>query len=129
MDGWVPIERSSSVTDRRAHGTAPRSTRHARLVPINSLGWFPRTTTSPANRGGTGGSMTDARLLQPGFTPVVGRACVAQRHRVAVFVATAPDAAHQGAQPRSEIDAVDGTAAMPLRLLGQHQILEIEIGV
>src|ERR1019366_1932883 len=86
--------------------TAPHHGRPATHVwcRINSLDWFPRTTTSPANRGGTGGSMTDARLLQPGFTPVVGRACVAQRHRVAVFVATAPDAAHQGAQPRSEID-------------------------
>jgi len=48
---------------------------------------------------------------------------------VAVVVAAAPDAADQGSEPWASIDAVDGAAAVPLRLLGHDQIFEIKIGV
>ena len=46
-----------------------------------------------------------------------------------IFMIAAPDAAHQGAQPRSAIDAVDGATAMPLWFRGEDQIVEVEIGV
>ena len=45
-----------------------------------------------------------------------------------VWVAAAPDAAHQGPEPRSAFDAMYGTATVPLWLL-QLKIVEIAIGL
>lgn len=62
------------------------------------------------------GGRSQRGWLQPDLAPVVGGTLVAERHRVAVLVAAASDAAHQGPEPRSTIDAVDCPATMPLRL-------------
>jgi hypothetical protein len=40
-----------------------------------------------------------------------------------------PDAADEGSDPRSVVDAVDRTAPMPVGLIGHGQIVEIEIVV
>jgi hypothetical protein len=48
---------------------------------------------------------------------------------VAVVVTAAPDAAYERSKPRAPIDAVDGAAAVPFRLLGHDQIVEVEVGI
>jgi hypothetical protein len=48
---------------------------------------------------------------------------------VAVVVTAAPDAANERSKPRAPIDAVDGAAPVPFRLLGHDQIVEVEVGI
>jgi hypothetical protein len=71
----------------------------------------------------------DDRRLQPGLSPVVGSTLVPEGHGVAVVVTAAPDAANERSKPRAPIDAVDGAAAVPFRLLGHDQIVEVEVGI
>jgi len=46
-----------------------------------------------------------------------------------VCVPASSDAAHQGADPWSAFDAMDGTAPVPLWLLRHLKIVEIAFGV
>jgi hypothetical protein len=45
------------------------------------------------------------------------------------LMAAAPDAAHQCPQPGTPVDAVDGSAPVPLRLLWQYEVVQVKIGV
>jgi hypothetical protein len=92
-----------------------------------------RVTTRPARSDGPSdpvhpGWRREPALL-PGLAPVVGVAGVPEGHRVDVVVPAATDAAHQCSEPRSVVDAVHGTASLPLGFLGKHQIVEIDVGV
>ncbi len=60
---------------------------------------------------------------------MIGATLVAQRHGMGVFVAATPDAAHQGPDPGSAIDAMDRPAPLPLRFGRQHQVVQVEVDI
>ena len=73
--------------------------------------------------------MTHRANLRPALLPVVGGTHVTKDHQVLALMAESSHATHQRARPRTAIDAVNGTAALPLWWLWQLQLVKVQVGV